>query len=122
MKRTFTETEKKYLRDNWGKIKVSEMAHHLDRHPNVIYRKAQRLGIYTPLAPNLLTDEHKAHIIKQFKNGLTDFLIAEQIGRARQTVTAYRISQGYYRRDHKAPLNLPSFNQTRNRMLYGAWK
>ena len=119
----FSPEDLQYLRDNWGKTPMSVMSAHLDRIPNVIYRKSKRVGIYTPQTPNFLTDQAKAEIIRLFKAGVSDREIANQLGYCRATVINYRTSQGHYRGVNEGPARaLPNMSTSRERLLYGAWK
>lgn len=119
----FSPEDLQYLRDNWGKTPMSVMSAHLDRIPNVIYRKAQKVGIYTPQSPNFLTDQAKSEIIRLFKSGMNDRQICQKLGYCRATVIKYRTSQGYYRGvSESAPKIAPGMKNSRARLLYGAWK
>ena len=120
--RPFTPEELKYLSENWGKTKMAVMSAHLDRHPNVIYKKAQRVGIYTPEPVNYLTQEAKQETIRLFNFGVKDAEIAKRLGYSRSTITIYRISQGLFRHSNKPKIDLPKISSNRERLLYGVWK
>ena len=119
-----TREEEKFLTDSLEKgVPVREIARQMGRNAGAVRMKARRMGLKLP-GMNLVTDEAVSKIVEMFKAGSTDQQIADALGYGHSTVRNVRLRMDLRRKTTSKPETVTqqsSFDDTRKRLLCGAW-